>query len=178
MTTKEQERKALEQIRKIVKGLGENSYVGTAFAGCFEDAEDNIENDFAMSMKDRYESSEKKIASLEQDNRDLRLAIMTEKEDASRKQTALEEENRKLASLVLSPDDLCDFRQMVDNEITVTEKIMKRSAETIVRMAEKPTDIIFTNAVRINRAMKSKKEYLEGIKTRIEKAEAAINGTK
>lgn len=36
MTTKEQERKALEKIRKIVEELGENSYVGTAFEGCFE----------------------------------------------------------------------------------------------------------------------------------------------
>lgn len=61
MTTKEQERKALAQIRKIVESLGEDSYVGKAFDGCFEDAEENIENDFAMSMKDRYEAAEKKI---------------------------------------------------------------------------------------------------------------------
>lgn len=54
-TTKEQERKALEQIRKIVDSLGEYSYVKTAFDGCFEIAEDNIENDFAFSMKNRYE---------------------------------------------------------------------------------------------------------------------------
>lgn len=58
MTTKEQERKALEQIRKIVEGLGENSYIGTAFEGCFEIAENNIENDFACSMKQRKESAE------------------------------------------------------------------------------------------------------------------------
>lgn len=50
-TTKAQERKALEQIRKIVAELGEDSYVGTAFEGCFEIAEDNIQNDFANSMK-------------------------------------------------------------------------------------------------------------------------------
>lgn len=30
MTTKEQERQAIEKIRKIVEGLGENSYVGFA----------------------------------------------------------------------------------------------------------------------------------------------------
>ena len=53
--TKEQERKALAQIRKIVEGLGENSYIGTAFDGCFEDAETNIENDFAFSWKQRAE---------------------------------------------------------------------------------------------------------------------------
>jgi hypothetical protein len=43
MTTKEQERKALAQIKKIVESLGEDSYIGTAFEGCFEDAETNYE---------------------------------------------------------------------------------------------------------------------------------------
>ncbi len=51
ITTKEQERNALEEIRKIVKSLGENSYVATAFAGCFEIAEENIEYDAAYSLK-------------------------------------------------------------------------------------------------------------------------------
>lgn len=55
MTTKEQERKALAQIRKIVEGLGADSYVATAFEGCFEIAESNIENDWACSMKQRAE---------------------------------------------------------------------------------------------------------------------------
>ena len=51
MTTKEQERKALEQIRKIVEGLGEDSYIGIAFEGCFEKAAENIDNDWACSWK-------------------------------------------------------------------------------------------------------------------------------
>lgn len=42
MTTKEQERQAIEKIRKIVKELGENSYVGFAMEGVLELAEDNI----------------------------------------------------------------------------------------------------------------------------------------
>ena len=57
MTTKAEERKALEQIRAIVDALGEDSYIGFALARCLDDAETNIENDFALSMKDRYESA-------------------------------------------------------------------------------------------------------------------------
>ena len=60
IATKEQERKALEQIRKIVEGLGENSYVGTALEGMLEDAEENIENDFALSWKSRAELATEK----------------------------------------------------------------------------------------------------------------------
>ena len=61
MTTKEQERKALAKIREIIDGLGENSYISTAFAGCLEDASENIENDFACSMKDRWENAVKEL---------------------------------------------------------------------------------------------------------------------
>lgn len=59
MTTKEQERKALEQIKKIVAGLGEDSYIATAFEGCFDLAERNIDEDAAYSMKGRWEFTEK-----------------------------------------------------------------------------------------------------------------------
>ena len=51
MTTKEQERKALEKIRKIVAELGENSYVGIAFDGAFELAEENISDDYGNSTR-------------------------------------------------------------------------------------------------------------------------------
>ena len=66
MTTKEQERKALEQNRKIVSELGEDSYIGAAFEGCFEIAESNIENDWACSMKQRAEAAEQKADAAEQ----------------------------------------------------------------------------------------------------------------
>lgn len=65
MTTKEQERKALEQIRAIVKDLGDDSYIATAFEGCFEIAAENIENDAACSMKQRYEEAHEKAVKLE-----------------------------------------------------------------------------------------------------------------
>lgn len=67
MATKEQERKAVEQIRKIVAGLGEDSYVGTALDGCLEIAEENIENDFACSMKQRWEAAEARAKKAEED---------------------------------------------------------------------------------------------------------------
>lgn len=71
MTTKQQEREALEKIRKIVEALGEYSYIGTAMAGMFEDAEENIENDFAMSWKDRAEDREHEIEALKAENQKL-----------------------------------------------------------------------------------------------------------
>ena len=53
IATREQERKALEQIKKIVEALGPDSYIGTAFDGVFGVAEYNINNDAACSLRDR-----------------------------------------------------------------------------------------------------------------------------
>jgi predicted RNase H-like nuclease (RuvC/YqgF family) len=57
--TKEQERKALVEIREIVDGLGENSHVAAAFDGCFGIAGENIRYDQMCSMKEKVEAAEK-----------------------------------------------------------------------------------------------------------------------
>lgn len=62
--TKEQERKALAQIQKIIEGLGRESYIGRAFEGCLDVAEDNISNDFWHSMKQRADKAEQEAQRL------------------------------------------------------------------------------------------------------------------
>lgn len=173
MTTKEQERKALAQIRKIVEGLGSDSYVATALEGCFEIAESNIENDWACSMKQRAESAEKKVSTLELDNKDLRLVIKKTKEEASKKQTELEEKIVDLGSRVLDGDDLTDCRLMVDNEAYEAEKEMKAAALEIVTFADDPASTNFQEAVRTHRNAQSRWNYLLSLKGRIEKAMGA-----
>lgn len=63
--TKQQERDTLEKIRKMVEQLGPDSYLATAFEGCFDLAADNIDNDWACSMADRARRAEKRAAELE-----------------------------------------------------------------------------------------------------------------
>ena len=43
--TKQQERDTLEKIRKMVEQLGPDSYLATAFEGCFDLAAENIDNE-------------------------------------------------------------------------------------------------------------------------------------
>lgn len=69
MTSKEQERQAVVKIKKIIEGLGENSYVGAAMEGVLDVAERNIEFDAAFSLKGAAESAEKRAAELEEKNR-------------------------------------------------------------------------------------------------------------
>ena len=63
--TKQQERDTLEKIRKMVEKLGPDSYLATAFEGCFDLAAENIDNDWACSMADRARRAEKRAAELE-----------------------------------------------------------------------------------------------------------------
>lgn len=62
--TKQQERDALAEIQKIVETLGPDSYLAIAFEGCFDDARENIENDFALSMNGRWQDAEQKVETL------------------------------------------------------------------------------------------------------------------
>lgn len=63
--TKQQEREALDKIRKLVEQLGPDSYLATTFEGCFQLAAENIDNDWACSMADRARRAEKRAAELE-----------------------------------------------------------------------------------------------------------------
>ncbi len=83
-STKDQEREALKKIRQIVEELGADSYVAIAFEGCFEDAEENIENDFALSMKDRFEAERRKSGILQLQVESARKEL--EKSKAERRQ--------------------------------------------------------------------------------------------
>lgn len=72
IATREQELSALEKIKKIVADLGEGSYLGAAFDGCFELAECNIANDFCVSMKASKDKAEHDAEVLKIANADLK----------------------------------------------------------------------------------------------------------
>lgn len=119
MTTKEQERKALEQIRKIVEGLGEYSYVGTAMEGVLEVAEQNIEYDAAFSL-----FAQKNIAKKAEAEANKQAEIS--KEDADRFRRQLDAANAMLASR----------NQMLDEKDRKIEEFYNRQVELMDKIAE------------------------------------------
>lgn len=78
--TKQQERDTLEKIRKMVEQLGPDSYLATAFEGCFDLAAENIDNDRACSMADRARNAEKRVADLEDKLSEAAHAVAEEKD--------------------------------------------------------------------------------------------------
>lgn len=105
-TTKADERAALELIRNILAELDPDGYVNTAFEGCCDIAESNIDNDFTnsykaslMCVKEKFEESLAKERCLQaqlnasnksRDNRKEMLDVMFKRNGH------LESENKKL----------------------------------------------------------------------------------
>lgn len=156
MTTKDQERKALEKIRKIVEELGEGSYIGMAFEGCFEIAEENIENDFGCSWKQRAERAE-------HNSKVLQNAADTYKSERD----AVQKENASLRKKTLSEEDLARLANLVTAKRISLKETMERAAKLIVDNAENPAGDDFKNALEDHRQAKALTETYKGLSERV-----------
>lgn len=163
MVTKEQERKALNQIKKIVDSLGEDSYIAMAFEGCFEDAETNIENDWACSWKQRAEQNDKYATQWEKECSER----AKEKEDLLKKVEELQEEVKKLNKKIFFEDELNDFYILAEEELFDTESHIDKDAQDIVKFAEDPNSDEFIFAVNSHRQYMRRAKHLTQLLERI-----------
>lgn len=177
VATKEQERKALEKIEKIIADLGENSYVGTAFEGCLQDAGENIENDFALSMNGRCQYVEQQVEALKAENSELKGKLVENEKDYEATCTAthkiFEQKDAEIKALqerTLSVDDLADVIQLVSDERYKYNTSTKNAADRIVEAAGEPESAAFQKAVSDYRAGKRGMEYLTALLERLCKA--------
>ena len=106
IATKDQEREALAKIKKTVEGLGPQSYLATAFEGCFQDAEENIENDFAFSMASRYQSEHEKAVHNEGIATEACKALNAEKQVSAQLREQLDDFDERLKQTINSAETL------------------------------------------------------------------------
>lgn len=107
MTTKENEQKALDKIKKIVHDLGPNSYVGEALKGCLDCAQTNIDCDFMDSYYDSYEYEKRK-------NKELEAKIDEEKSRTSESNDLCQKLREKISDLESKgiPDEVLETVKM------------------------------------------------------------------
>lgn len=133
MTTKEQERKALARIRKIVAELGEDSYIATAFDGAWEIAEENIENDFANSTKfyvDKYNGTDSRAVAAENKIRELTAEVEFQKGEAEFHKKAYVEKNKDYNGACEKIEELVKARQEAEKRVEALElETMKLKAK-------------------------------------------------
>lgn len=132
MATKEQEFKALEKIKKIIDGLGEDSYVGTAFEGCFEIAKSNIENDWACSMEQRYLSVDDKLRET--------LKKLSEETDKNVKL------NNKVHELMDKREAWDQTYDKLNYKLADANAELKEAKDEIIRLKAKLFDMMEANA--------------------------------
>lgn len=149
MTSKEQERKALEQIRKIVEGLGEGSYIGTAFEGCFEIAEENIENDFACSMKQRKEAAEfaedelrLKIGEKIEQIKSLEMKVEALQNVNAKKEDTILAYSKEAEKMVEKINGLKDSAIKYWNDLQAAETKLDEKEDEIIRLKAKLYDLM------------------------------------
>lgn len=132
MATKEQERKALARIEKIVADLGTDSYLGTAFEGCFEDARENIENDFACSYKNRFENACAHYEKVENEVVQLRAQVGIYEDEIVDLNMKFDEACLQLDS---NEDHIrslkCTIRDMANHEVELQDKLQKYETEIL-----------------------------------------------
>ena len=150
MATKEMERKALDKIRKIVSELGDDSYVATAFEGCFEVADRNIDNDWLCSLLQRAESAE-----------NLLKEALDEMHKAQNEAKLLKTENIGLREKVLGKDSVEKLSVIVQKRIDWLNERIDVTVDQIVELAENPADAEFVRAVQENRRLEGEKRECE-----------------
>ena len=149
MTTKENERKALEKIRKIVEELGENSYIATAFEGCFEIAEENIENDFACSMKQRREAAEfaedelrAKVAKKDEQIRSLETKVEQLQKINASKEAAILAYSKDAEKHIETINGLKESATKYWNDLQAAETKLDEKEDEIIRLKAKLYDMM------------------------------------
>lgn len=154
MTSKDEERKALKKIQKIITDLGEDSYLATAFDGAIEDAERNIEDDAAYSYKQRYESMQ--MAFIQSEG---------ELEKANRKVKELENHLQAVEAKVLTPSQNMTIQHLLRAYFSIEHQNNINCKKTIVEFCDTPQDIAFQNAVN---GHKEAEKRIETIKELLE----------
>lgn len=163
MTTKEQERKALEQIKNILSTLDSDGWVNTAFEGCVRDAEENIENDFAVSMHGRWQDAEQKIQHLS--------AELTESQEQAR---AANERAERYSKSHISAEVLASISSVLQyhNQIKYVKEIDECNS-IIIQHADNPDSDDFRAAVARRKLAQRSSDRVNDLVSKIEAARLA-----
>lgn len=131
MVTKNDERKALEKIKKIVEELGDDSYISVAFEGCFDIAEENINNDFACSMEQKYNNEHEQVVRL--------LKEISDWNDDYLKQEA---EIERLKKEIETKDQMLEQERSFKREVKKELASADREVETLRNIVEHLNEVV------------------------------------
>lgn len=130
MTTKEQEKQALLKIRKIVDGLGEDSYIGTAMEGVWEVAEQNIELDAAFSLAGQKRALERELESRDQRIVELDGKVGKQRGEMEVLYKSMAEAQRLVRKWHITKEIYDEMVRIVQERKELEERQMKEAADS------------------------------------------------
>lgn len=164
--SKDTEREYLGRIKNILDALGPNSYCAMAFDGCVGDAEENIDNDFAVSMKGRWESEKKAHEETREgliSKLNDRIKRVAELEAEVQKARQMEAQARKEAAEDKIALEKAKGKILPDNVAAELTAILKKQADEAAKEALYYADrmaVEVENSVPVG-ATNSAKHYIE-----------------
>ncbi len=143
MVSKDEERKALDQIKKIISSLGPDSYIGAAIDNTvLELAADNIGNDFLITTTGKLEDA---AAKLEEARKELR-EVRKERDDLKTERDIitgrLEESERKAVGLRTTCEDIRTRNHELLEELTAAQKERDQMKQEIITLKAKLYDLM------------------------------------
>lgn len=98
--TNAQEREALVKIGRILEDFSpKDTYIGKAFEGCVEQAEENLRNDWMLSWKHRYEAKANSVEGILNANTELKRALNQRDDTIARLNAMNEDAGKEMSSM-------------------------------------------------------------------------------
>ena len=160
--TKAEGYEALRKIQEILKDFDpEDSYIGKAFEGCVEQAEENLRYDGKMSWKAEYESKDRQVARLTEKlaevNKKLRESEvarvdltkqLNQKDDViARYIDVVQGKDREIAELDGELDDKDRTYTDLEGRLEESQRQIGTLKQTILELKAKLYDIIIREEV-------------------------------
>lgn len=134
--TKKEEYEALRKIREILEGFDpEETYIGKAFEGCVEQADENLRSDWMLSWKGRYLDEQLKNCRLS-DKVEALTKQLNQKDDAIARLT---DANGQFSKEIDQKDAEClDLR----GKVWEAETLIRDLRQTIIELKAKLYDMM------------------------------------
>lgn len=183
--SKDTEREYLGRIKNILDALGQNSYCAMAFEGCVGDAEENIDNDFAVSMKGRWQTECKahenirksltekvnaqgqRIAELEAELQEARRMEGQARKEAAEAKIALEDAKKK----ILPADITTELTAILKKQADEAAKEALYYADRMAVEVENSVPVGATNSAKYYIEYRKAQSNAQRILDALEKAE-------
>ena len=148
--TKAEEREALRKIREILEDFDpEETYIGKAFEGCVEQAEENICNDFMMSYKIRYldeQTNNCKLSDRLSASEEHRVELakqLNQKDDAiARLEDAKKQLSEEIARLYGTIDRMDEAYKDLEGKLEEAQRQISDLRQTVLELKAKLYDMM------------------------------------